>query len=399
MKITLKTLKKEQFQVEVDENLKVLAIKEELEKQKGFPVSSQKLIFSGKILQDDQVISDIKIQEKDFLVVMVTKPAASSASASSPKPTAQTSSTPASAPAPAPAPAPTPAPVAPVPAQASSPVVPPTTPAAPVMGLNPTPAPTVEPAGPLDDTLLTGSRFETAIQGMVEMGFPREECMRAMRAAFNNADRAVEYLMTGIPAHLVAQSNPTPAPAPTSAPASAPASTPSTAPTAAATTGAAPAAQGQQQQQQPQQTPQNLFTAAAQAAAQAERGTQGAQAGSLDFLRDEPQFQQLRDLVQQNPALLQPLLAQLGQSNPQMLQLISQNQQAFLDLLHEGMEDGPTQVYVTEDEQEAIQRLEALGFDRQIVLEAYLACDRDEEMAANYLFEHGHDDEEGGDFQ
>ncbi|KAG0004084.1 hypothetical protein BGZ80_005676 [Entomortierella chlamydospora] len=417
MLITIKTLKQETFKVEVDPSEKVLVIKQKIEELQGHPVSSQKLIFSGKfsyanlilgndssglwfyisgfrigyvtmedspsskILVDENPVEQYNISEKDFLVIMVTK-AKPAASASKPAASAASSSAPAAAPAAAPE---------------ATPAAP-STAAAPVIGENPTPAASAQPT-PIespDSALLTGTHFETAIQGMIEMGFPREQCMLAMRASFNNPDRAVEYLMNGIPEHLQAQIN-TPAPAPAAARApTAAATTPSS--TRASETTSAPAAAAQ---------PQNLFTAAAQAAADARRSTSGGQGGAGDienlaFLRDQPQFQQIREMVQANPELLQPLLVQLGQSNPAMLQLINQNQQAFLQLLNEGYEDeeggnppsGGNHIYVTQEEQEAIQRLENLGFGRQAAVEAFLACDRDEQMAANYLFDHGHDDYE-----
>lgn len=41
-----------------------------------------------------------------------------------------------------------------------------------------------------------------------------------------------------------------------------------------------------------------------------------------------------------------------------------------------------------------LSQLEAMGFDRAIVLEVYFACNKNEELAANYLLDHMHEFEE-----
>jgi len=58
---------------------------------------------------------------------------------------------------------------------------------------------------------------------------------------------------------------------------------------------------------------------------------------------------------------------------------------------HEGAPPGSQYIQVTKDEREAIERLEALGFERSVVIQAFFACDKDENMTANYLLEHAGD--------
>lgn len=79
MLVTLKTLQQQTFKIDIDPDETVRALKEKIESEKGkdaFPVAGQKLIYAGKILNDDTALKEYKIDEKNFMVVMVTKPKA-----------------------------------------------------------------------------------------------------------------------------------------------------------------------------------------------------------------------------------------------------------------------------------------------------------------------------------
>lgn len=72
----------------------VKVLKERIEKEKGvdaYPVSSQKLIYAGKIMADEDSINKYNIDEKKFIVVMVTKgkPAALAGASSAPTESAE----------------------------------------------------------------------------------------------------------------------------------------------------------------------------------------------------------------------------------------------------------------------------------------------------------------------
>ena len=135
----------------------------------------------------------------------------------------------------------------------------------------------------------------------------------ALTASFNNPDRAVEYLLTGIPPSVRAERPPTVGGGSES----------SDAP--GADTGIPAGSAGS-----------NPAAAAALAAAVAgSEGSAGTGNNPLAFLRNQEEFQQMKRLLQQNPGMLNALLQNIGQSNPELLQIISQNQEAFIRMINE----------------------------------------------------------------
>lgn len=55
-------------------------------------------------------------------------------------------------------------------------------------------------------------------------------------------------------------------------------------------------------------------------------------ANPLGFLVNQPQFLQMRQIIQQNPSLLPALLQQIGRENPQLLQVWTTHSHKRLDL-------------------------------------------------------------------
>lgn len=350
MKVSVRPLKGEPFDVELQPEdtidvmkAKIAAVKEDM------PPAAQKIVFSGKVLTHPATVQECGLKEGDFVVVMVSKGSATAT-------------------------------VAP----AAVPSLPGSVP---------------EADDQAQATHVGDGGMEASIEQLCAMGFPRQEVERALRAAFGNADRAVEYLMSGVPAGILEQGSSATIP---SAAAPVPASTAAPVPPAPSVMPGFPMRPG----------------VASMPASQ----------GPLAKLLDNPRFNQLRLAVQQNPQTLNQVLSVIHQQDPSLTALIAEHQEEFVAALQEpvgagssgqhdpvaamiaaahaaqaggGTQGGaaipdsaagfapaaPVAIQLSAAEQEAVGRLQALGFDRRSAVEAYLACDRNEEVAANYLFE------------
>lgn len=73
MKLTFKDLKQQKFVIEAEPSETVLQVKEKISGEKGWEAGQQKLIYSGKILKDADTIESYNVEEKGFIVCMVSK--------------------------------------------------------------------------------------------------------------------------------------------------------------------------------------------------------------------------------------------------------------------------------------------------------------------------------------
>uniref|UniRef100_G1U2S7 UV excision repair protein RAD23 n=1 Tax=Oryctolagus cuniculus TaxID=9986 RepID=G1U2S7_RABIT len=349
MRLTLKAWPQLTFHIDIDPGQTVRALKEKIEAEQGrdaFPVAGQQLLYAGRVLPDDAVLRDCQIHEHHAVTVLVARPEAA------------TTAAPATA-----TPAPAGAPQA-AGQQAGPPGSPSPTPDDAIAG----PSSRAQPSEQAARALLTRPASEQMVAEIVSMGYEREQVLAALRASFNNPHRAVEYLLMGLPGDRASAAEVEPPQAGSSG-------------------------------------------AGRSSAVEADAGTATSGSGGhpLDFLLNHPEFQQLRQIIQHDPSLLPEVLQGIRPRNPQLLAQFSQYQGYLSRMLTAPVEEAGGErrggegvdsvgtaeaaradgsyIKITPRELAAIERLKALGFPEGLVVEAYFACEKNEEWAANFLLE------------
>jgi len=205
----------------------------------------------------------------------------------------------------------------------------------------------------------SNSEYANQINSLVEMGYEKEKVEKAINAAKGNLDLALEFLGSG----------------------NIPDSAPQTQP---------------QNQSQSSQGNRNLSL-------ELKRN-----ASIIKIVcKDNPEkiFSILNNLKQKSPALLEKikeheqdfknlLVSPISQEDIDNFKAFEQNLQGLLG--EGGRRPGGVEIRLTQEEAEAVKRLKELGdFSQAEVIQAFFACDKNEELTANYLFEQKmRDDEE-----
>ncbi len=135
-----------------------------------------------------------------------------------------------------------------------------------------------------ESALLMGDEYQQMISNIMEMGYCREMVEQALRASFNNPDRAVEYLLSGIPDGNFDEQELDPA----------------------AVAAAAEAVSGDR-------TISGSGGGGGGGEIRVPASGESDGGDPLAFLRSQPQFHQMRQLIHQNPEFLNAVLQQVKQ--------------------------------------------------------------------------------------
>ena len=123
----------------------------------------------------------------------------------------------------------------------------------------------------------------------------------------------------------------------------------------------------------------------------------------------------MKILCRDDPEKIYRLLNSMKAKNPALLNRIKEREEGFKNLLvspitQEDVDNfkliaqefgdigrapprGRIEIPLSQEEHEAVKRLKELGFSESDAIQAYIACDKNEELAANYLFEQKQYDE------
>ncbi|XP_053949323.1 UV excision repair protein RAD23 homolog A-like [Anastrepha ludens] len=187
---------------------------------------------------------------------------------------------------------------------------------------------------------------EFLLRKIVAMGYNENDVRRALIASFNDPNEAVDYLIQHVQERIEQQS----------------------------------ARKKPQQRQKHKNCSCSLI-----------EPVKSDKSNAIAFLRNDQDFKNLRRLLRRRPNMLQIIIKRIGASNPELLFLLKEHEDDFLQLLHENSMDSEDEdcsynaMHITPEEAKIIARLVRMGFKRRMAILAFIACGRNVEKAVDYM--------------